>query len=93
MDTVSIFCAIDDFCKLFEPRWRQVLLAAASKQRDRKLSLCLSEVLTIIAQLPQLEVKKIGNLLIFQSCTFKGRHYKLSSQLGDGGGIRGECRG
>ena len=36
MDTVSIFCAIDDFCKLFEPRWQQVLLAAASKQRDRK---------------------------------------------------------
>jgi hypothetical protein len=48
MDTVSIFCAIDDFCKLFEPRWQQVLLAAASKQRDRKPRLCLSEVLTII---------------------------------------------
>jgi hypothetical protein len=24
MDTVAIFCAIDDFCKLFEPHWRQV---------------------------------------------------------------------
>lgn len=48
MDTVSIFCAIDDFCKLFEPHWQQVLLAAAPKQRDRKPSLCLSEVLTII---------------------------------------------
>src|SRR5207249_4772829 len=21
MDTISIFCAIDDFCELFEPRW------------------------------------------------------------------------
>ena len=49
MDTVSIFCAIDDFCKLFEPHWQQVLLAAAPKQRDRKPSLCLSEVRTIIA--------------------------------------------
>jgi len=25
MDTVSIFCAIDDFCKLFGPRWQQHL--------------------------------------------------------------------
>lgn len=48
MDTVSIFCAIDDFCELFEPRWQQHLLAGAPKQRDRKPRLCLSEVLTII---------------------------------------------
>ena len=48
MDTVSIFCAIDDFCELFEPHWQPHLLAAASKQRDRKPRLCLSEVLTII---------------------------------------------
>jgi hypothetical protein len=48
MDTVAIFCTIDDFCKLFEPHWQQVLLAAAPKQRDRKPRLCLSEVLTII---------------------------------------------
>jgi hypothetical protein len=26
MDTVAIFCAIDDFCNLFEPWWRQRLL-------------------------------------------------------------------
>ena len=48
MDTISIFCAIDDFCELFEPRWQQHLLAGAPKQRDRKPRLCLSEVLTII---------------------------------------------
>src|SRR5437588_11779689 len=48
MDTVSIFCAIDDFCELFEPRWQQHLLAGTPKQRDRKPKLCLSEVLTII---------------------------------------------
>jgi hypothetical protein len=48
VDTVAVFWAIDDFCKLFEPCWRQCLLAAASKQRDRKPRLCLSEVLMII---------------------------------------------
>lgn len=48
MDTVTVFCAIDDFCKLFEPIWHQRLLAAAPKQRERPPQLCLSEVLTII---------------------------------------------
>src|SRR5438270_147339 len=48
MDTISIFCAIDDCCELFEPRWQQHLLAGTPKQRDRKPKLCLSEVLTII---------------------------------------------
>ena len=48
MDTVSIFCMIDDFCKLFEPHWQQHLLAMAPRQRQRKSRLCLSEVLTIM---------------------------------------------
>jgi hypothetical protein len=48
MDIVSIFCTIDDFCELFEPRWQQHLLAGAPKQRDRKPRMCLREVLTII---------------------------------------------
>jgi hypothetical protein len=33
--------------QLFEPRWQQVLLAAAARQRDRQPRLCLSEVLPI----------------------------------------------
>jgi uncharacterized membrane protein len=37
MDTVSIFCAIDDFCNLFGPR------VAAPKQRDRKPRLCFMQ--------------------------------------------------
>jgi hypothetical protein len=54
MDIVSIFCAIDDFCELFEPHWQQHLLATASKQHDRKPRLCLSEVLPIIKVAAQL---------------------------------------
>lgn len=48
MDTVAVFCAIDDFCKEFEPGWQKRLLTAVLKQRERKSRLCLSEVLTIM---------------------------------------------
>jgi hypothetical protein len=48
MDTVAIFCAIDDFCQWFEPWWEQRLLELAPKRRRRRGGLCLSEVMTIL---------------------------------------------
>ncbi len=48
MDIVPLFCDIDDFCLLFEPRFSERLLAAQPRQRRRTSTLCLSEVMTII---------------------------------------------
>jgi hypothetical protein len=48
MDTLTVFCLIDDFCQFFEPHWKRRLLLATPKQRERASGLCLSEVLTII---------------------------------------------
>src|SRR5918992_4581898 len=48
MDTVAIFCALDDFCQWFEPWWEQRLLELAPKRRRRRGGLCLSEVMTIL---------------------------------------------
>jgi hypothetical protein len=31
MDTIAIFCTIDDFCQWFEPWWEQRLLARLSQ--------------------------------------------------------------
>lgn len=50
MNTLPIFCDVDDFCKAFAPVWRQLLLPAQPKQRDRKFGLCLSAVMTIVIQ-------------------------------------------
>jgi hypothetical protein len=50
MDTVTIFCAVDDFCRTFEPLWQRKLLRLAPKQRHRCSSLALSEVMTIIIE-------------------------------------------
>ena len=46
MNILPLFCDIDDFCLLFEPRWQARLLD--TRQRHRASTLCLSEVMTII---------------------------------------------
>jgi hypothetical protein len=48
MDTLTVFCDIDDFCTVFEPAWRAKLLTLAPRRRERRGGLWLSEVLTII---------------------------------------------
>ncbi len=48
MDIVTIFCEIDDFCRHFEPVFKQKLLASQTKQRKRTAKLSLSEVMTIV---------------------------------------------
>ena len=52
---ISIFCDVDDFCKEFEPEWRQILienqdkgLIGDIKRRNRKTELSLSEAITIV---------------------------------------------
>jgi len=44
----ELFCHIDDFCRSFEPQWRRNLLGYGVQQRDRRRSLSLSEVMTIL---------------------------------------------
>jgi hypothetical protein len=45
---VAMFCDIDDFCKAFEPIYRQRLLQYGQRQRMRQSQLSLSELMTII---------------------------------------------
>jgi hypothetical protein len=45
---LELFCDVDDFCKLFLPIWEQHRLASGLRQRKRKRSLTISEVMTIL---------------------------------------------
>jgi hypothetical protein len=48
MDTVAIFCALDDFCQWFEPWCEQRLVELVPKRRRRRgAGWCPSEVMTI----------------------------------------------
>ena len=44
----ELFCSVDDFCQAFEPQWKQQLLGAELKLRNRPRSLSLSESMTIL---------------------------------------------
>lgn len=44
----DLFCSVDDFCKRFEPRWKQQLLGSGIKRRNRLRGLSLSEIMTIL---------------------------------------------
>ena len=45
---IAMFCAIDDFCKWFEPLYMRRLLQSGQRQRTRQTVLALSEIMTII---------------------------------------------
>jgi hypothetical protein len=44
----ELFCEIDDFCKLFYPRYASKLLPRANMRRNRPLSMSASEIITIL---------------------------------------------
>ena len=44
----ELFCFVDDFCRVFEPRWHQQSLQDGSVHRQRARRLCLSEIMTIL---------------------------------------------
>jgi len=45
---VELFCDVDDFCQIFEPYWSHQLLQSGVQQRQRRRSLNLSEIMTIL---------------------------------------------
>lgn len=47
MDIVTVFCEIDDFCKVFEVIWRKHLIGNG-RVRNRQTSLSMAEVMTIL---------------------------------------------
>lgn len=44
----ELFCHVDDFCQAFEPVWHRQLLSYNLKTRQRKRSLALSEIMTLL---------------------------------------------
>ncbi len=48
MDRLAIFCEIDDFCRQFEPKFNQQLLADGQRKRIKPGKLSRAEVMTIL---------------------------------------------
>lgn len=48
MDFTVLFCNVDDFCQVWEPRWRKRLICDRRRKRNRSTRLALSEIMTIL---------------------------------------------
>lgn len=48
MMLLKVYCGVDDFCKEFEINWKQHLLSKGINQTERRSTLSLSEIMTII---------------------------------------------
>jgi hypothetical protein len=48
MDWETLFCAVDDFCRMAEPLWQQRMLTTGLRRRRRAKRLSSSEIMTII---------------------------------------------
>lgn len=53
MSLLELFCNVDDFCQVFEPKWEQHQLENSLRQRKRKSRMSLSEIITIIIHFHQ----------------------------------------
>lgn len=47
-DIIKVFCSVDDFCNIFQSFFNQKLLEVGARARDRKRSMALSEIMTIL---------------------------------------------
>ncbi len=48
MDRLTIFCEIDDFCRIFEPKFNQQRLADGTRKRIKLSRMSRSEVMTVL---------------------------------------------
>jgi len=69
MDLVALFYLIDEFCKEFEPKWRQQLVSSGGTHRDKPSSLTLSEVLTIMVHFHQSNHRTFKHYYLDYVCT------------------------
>ena len=66
MDSLTeLFCLIDDFCQAFEPEWEKHLLANGHKKRQRRASLCLSELMTLAVLFHQMRFRQFKSLALY----------------------------
>jgi hypothetical protein len=71
----KLFCDVDDFCAYFEKKWKQELLQSGERKRNRKLTLCLSEVMTIIIHFHQSSYRNFKDYYTMHVCNFLCSHF------------------
>ena len=75
MSVLELFCAVDDFCQAFEPKWHQHCLSSGNKQRHRRRELALSEIMTILILFHQSHYRTFKAFYTDQVCRHLGSEF------------------
>jgi hypothetical protein len=76
----ALFCHVDDFCQIFEPKWHSLLLGNGLQQRQRQRSLCMSEIMTILITFHQSHYRNFKHFYQDHVCKYLHQEFpKLPS--------------
>jgi hypothetical protein len=75
VNILPLFFEIDEFCRRFEPIWNQHLLAQNCKKRNRRRSLALSEVMTIMVLFHQSGYRNLKQFYLQFVCSFLSEEF------------------
>jgi hypothetical protein len=75
MKRLSLFCAVDDFCKVFIPRWNRTLVQYGVIKRIREPQLSISEIMTIIIHFHQSHYRDFKTYYIECVCEHLGDEF------------------
>ncbi len=76
MDRLTIFCEIDDFCREFEPRFNQQLLADGQRKRIRQSKMSRAEVMTILVLFHQSGFRDLKRFYTEMVCKYWRRDFR-----------------
>jgi hypothetical protein len=68
MSLDDLFCAVDDFCRLFLPDWHRQQLPHGERNRRRSSRLVLSEIMTILIPFHQSHYRDFKAFYWLQVC-------------------------
>lgn len=75
MDRLTIFCEIDDFCREFEPKLNQQLLADGMRQRIKSSKMSKAEVMTILVLFHQSGFRDLKRFYTKMVCKYWRRDF------------------
>ena len=81
MSLEDLFCAVDDFCRVFLPDWHRQQLQCGERKRRRGSRMVLSEIMTILIHFHQSRSPRLQSLLLAPCLSALGRRLPAAAQL------------
>jgi len=75
MSLLELFCAVDDFCLVFVPKWQQALIGDGLRERRRETRLSLSERMTIMIHFHQSGYRTFKDYYVRHVCVHLRREF------------------